>query len=72
VSDREIREIWIGKDPARHYYQVSPGGAIEGSADDEAVVVVESNEARCLRCHAKTDIEFKCIHLHAVRRTLDV
>lgn len=72
MSDREVREIWSGKESGRHYYQVSPGGAVEGSADDEAVVVVDANEARCYRCDVKADLTFKCIHIHTVRKTLDV
>ena len=73
MASREVREIWANRDKGRHYYAVDQEGTEDMAADEhEAVVAVENNSAHCYRCDRKADIEFKCVHIHAVRRTLDI
>lgn len=71
---RDVREIWAGRDHGKHYYEVGQQELVDTAADEhEAIVVVEDmKKARCLRCDTEADLEFKCIHIHAVRKTLDV
>ena len=73
MTERNIREIFIGKESGRHYYEVGQADAGDMAADEhEAIVVVASSEVRCYRCDTRADVVFKCIHIHAVRRTLDI
>lgn len=74
MNERDVREIWADRDPGKHYYQVGQPGIVDMAADEnEAIVVVEDlKKARCLRCDTEADLQFKCIHIHAVRKTLDV
>ena len=74
ATERDVREIWIGRDAGKHYYEVRQPELDHTAADEhEAIVCVEDlKKARCLRCDTEADLQFKCIHIHTVRKTLDV
>ena len=68
-----MTEVFAGRDHGRQYFKVQQSDAGELAADEhEALVLLESNALTCYRCDRKADVEFKCVHIHAVRRTLDI
>lgn len=73
MADRQVEEVFVGRDTGRQYFKVSQADADEMAADEhEAIVLLETNSIQCYRCDRKADVEFKCVHIHAVRRTLDI
>lgn len=73
MAERDIEEVFIGRDSGRQYFRVRDTDAGDMAADEhEAIVLVASNVIQCYRCDRKADIEFKCIHIHTVRRALNL
>lgn len=70
---RAVREVFVGSDGSRQFFEVTQSDAGD-LADDEhaAIVLLDGNTIQCYRCDRKADVEFKCIHIHSVRRTLDL
>ena len=74
MTNRDVREIWVGRDAGRRYYEVGQTDLGEMAADEHEAVVVHEDlkKLRCLRCNTEADVQFRCIHIHAVRKTLDI
>lgn len=73
MTDRTVREVFVGRDGGRKYFEVTQADAGD-LADDEhaAIVLVADNMVQCYRCDRRADVEFKCIHIHAVRSKLNL
>lgn len=73
MSERTVKEVFVGRDSGRQYFEVSQVDSADMADDDhKAIVLLTGNQIQCYRCDRKADVEFKCVHIHAVRRTLDL
>lgn len=75
ATERSVEEVFHGRDHGRQYFKVRQADAdtLDMAADDDsALVLLEANAIKCYRCDRQADVEFKCIHIHAVRKTLDL
>lgn len=72
MSEREVRETFVNSESGRQFFEVREADCDDAADEHEAIVLLEGNTIRCYRCDVKADVEFKCIHIHTVRRTLNI